>query len=560
VRAVEAVSNLREVLAEVELPLRLPGVEEAERARVEAIDQVDDYVLPRLARLDAPLLAVLGGSTGAGKSTITNSLAGREVTPAGVLRPTTRRPVLVCHPDDEAWFLSPAILPELPRTTGGAPGTGAGLHVTTSDHLPQGLALLDSPDIDSVEVANHDLAAQLLGAADLWLFVTTAVRYADAVPWDYLARASERAVALGIVVNRVPPGAEGEIGPHLASMLAERGLRGTRLMTVPEGDPTDGLLGDELEPVRTWLRRLVANAVDREALVRHTLEGVVSSLPRRAERVAEAVDDQARAAAELGAVAERRYAEACQGVERALLAGSLLRDEVFEQFREQVGTGELADWLQRGVGRVRDRVAAAVGRRELPEAEVQGAIESTLAMLVREHADEAALRTVESWQATAGGRQALDAGEPLRLSRSSAELAPTLERAVEEWQRDVMGFVQRQAGSRVLVGRIASWGINGVGVALMVAVFAHTGGLTGGEAAVAGGTAAVSHAVLSAVFGEQAVRTLVEEARARLLVHLDTVLATERYRFERLVALVPDARVAARVRAAAAELGGGGGR
>jgi hypothetical protein len=32
-------------------------------------------------------------------------------------------------------------------------------------------------------VANHDLAALLLGAADLWLFVTTAVRYADAVPW-----------------------------------------------------------------------------------------------------------------------------------------------------------------------------------------------------------------------------------------------------------------------------------------------------------------------------------------------------------------------------------------
>ena len=49
--------------------------------------------------------------------------------------------------------------------------------------------MLDTPDIDSVELANHELAGQLLGAADLWLFVTTAARYADAVRWDYLATA-----------------------------------------------------------------------------------------------------------------------------------------------------------------------------------------------------------------------------------------------------------------------------------------------------------------------------------------------------------------------------------
>ena len=55
------------------------------------------------------------------------------------------------------------------------------------DVIPPGLAILDAPDIDSVVAENRQLAAQLLAAADLWLFVTSAARYADAVPWDFLS-------------------------------------------------------------------------------------------------------------------------------------------------------------------------------------------------------------------------------------------------------------------------------------------------------------------------------------------------------------------------------------
>lgn len=62
------------------------------------------------------------------------------------------------------------------------------------------------------------------------------------------------------------------------------------------------------------------------------------------------------------------------------------------------------------------------------------------------------------------------------------------------------------------VARTLSVGLNGVGVALMVVVFSATGGITGGEAAVAGGTAAVSQTLLTAVFGEQALRDLVSRA------------------------------------------------
>ena len=58
-------------------------------------------MLPRLRRLDAPLLAVVGGPTGAGKSTLVNTLVRQRISAAGVLRPTTRSAVLAYNPADE---------------------------------------------------------------------------------------------------------------------------------------------------------------------------------------------------------------------------------------------------------------------------------------------------------------------------------------------------------------------------------------------------------------------------------------------------------------------------
>ena len=182
--------RLREALEGVRLPLEIPDVEPARKARAEMIDQLEDYVLPRLIQIDAPLLTVVGGSTGAGKSTLVNSLVGERVTETGGLRPTTRAPVLVHNPEDSDWFDKARILPDLERTTRASADPGA-LQLVASEAVPPGLAILDAPDIDSVEERNRTLAAELLAAADLWLFVTSAARYADQVPWDFLRAAAE---------------------------------------------------------------------------------------------------------------------------------------------------------------------------------------------------------------------------------------------------------------------------------------------------------------------------------------------------------------------------------
>ncbi|MDQ5819854.1 MAG: dynamin family protein, partial [Actinomycetota bacterium] len=212
---IDALARLRDDLAAVRLDLELPGAAEARRVRDDLAAQVDDYLLPRLRQMDAPVLMVVGGSTGAGKSTLVNSLVGVVVSPAGVLRPTTRAPVLVCHPDDVGWFEDQRILPGLPRATGGVPSPGT-LQLRPTPELQPGLALLDSPDIDSVLAENRALASQLLAAADAWLFVTTASRYADAVPWEFLRAARDRGTALSIVMNRVPEDAEREVTTHLS--------------------------------------------------------------------------------------------------------------------------------------------------------------------------------------------------------------------------------------------------------------------------------------------------------------------------------------------------------
>ena len=70
----------------------------------------------------------------------------------------------------------------------------------------------------------------------------------------------------------------------------------------------------------------------------------------------------------------------------------------------------------------------------------------------------------------------------------------------------------------------------------MVAVFAHTGGLSGGEIVIAGGTATLSQKLLEAVFGDQAVRSHAARARSDLLQRIDKLLSEEQERYKDLLA------------------------
>ena len=550
-----SLEGLRRELDTVNLPLQVPDVDDARASLNGLRDQLDDYLLPRLRQLDAPLLAVVGGSTGAGKSTLVNSLVGYEVTRAGVLRPTTRSPVLVHHPDDAEAFTSGRVLPSLAKTTGRvddeAPtGRISSIRLVASESLTAGLALLDAPDIDSVVEANRELATQLLAAADLWLFVTTAARYADAVPWDLLRTAVDRGTAVAIVLDRVPPDAMAEVRTDLATMLRDNSLSGAPLFTIPETTTTVGLLADkDIAPLRRWLTTLASDGRARQLVVRRTLGGALDSLRARVPATADAAQAQVDGATALRAELDAAYTDADRQLEKGLTDGSLLRGEVLARWQEFVDTGEFFRGLESAIGRLRDRIAAVLRGRPAPAEPLGQALQTGVAALVRAQAEAAAEGAVLRWRSQTAGRALLD-GRP-DAGRLPRDFDERLERMVRDWQRHVFDLVREEGQGRRTQARVLSFGVNGLGVVLMLVVFAGTAGLTGGEVAIAGGSAVLAQRLLEAIFGDQAVRSLATKARRDLIGRVDELLGQEKARLGTLLdVLTLDDEVPARLRKA----------
>ena len=528
-----AVNGLRDQVEASRLPLALPDAPAAGKVRLELLQQLDDYVIPRLSSLDAPLLAVVGGSTGAGKSTLVNSIVGMQVTRPGVLRPTTRSPVLVHHPSDEHWFVDTRVLPGLARVRGGDLAEDqSAVRLVANDALPAGLALLS--------------------AANLWLFVTTAARYADAVPWTLLRQASERGTSVAIILDRVPPEAVGEIRDHLTAMLKEQGLALAPLFPIPEVPlGADGLLGDaEVGRLKGWLSALANDARARALVVRHTLSGALDSIDSRIAVLAEATGEQQAATNALARVADAAYAEAADGVRKGMLDGTLLRGEVLSRWQEFVGTGEFFKQVESAVSRMRDRITAAVKGQPAPGQQLGEALQSGVAALVTAEGSAAASQVARSWRGMPGGQLLLDATPALAVP--SADLTTQIETLVREWQDDVLDLVRNEGRDRRTTAKVAAYGVNGLGVVLMLVTFAHTAGLTGAEAGIAGGTAVLGQKLLEAIFGDQAVRSLAAKARAALLDRVEDLYAAESGRFHAAIDAVSVERDQGRKLSAAA--------
>jgi len=201
---------------------------------------------------------------------------------------------------------------------------------------------------------------------------------------------------------------------------------------------------------------------------------------------------------------------------------------VLARLQEFVGTGELMRALESKVSRLRDRITAAAKGKPQPGEDLAEALESGVEALVRSAADTAAEQAGTAWAADPSGAQLLG-GDDLR--RSSPGLGDATARAVRDWQSGVVELVRSQGQSKRSTARHLALGVNAMGVMVMIVVFAHTGGLVGGEVAVAGGAAALSQKILEAVLGDQAVRSLAETARGDLHARVALLLEGERRRF-----------------------------
>ncbi|MUU73084.1 dynamin family protein [Pseudarthrobacter sp. GA104] len=543
--ALTLLEEVRNDLAAAELPLALPDAEQARREAASAVAQLDDYILPRYRSLDAPLLAVVGGSTGAGKSTLVNGIVGHPVTRAGAIRPTTRQPILLHHPSEAAWFEGQRVLPSLNRIRGSivsspVPANRAGavpdaaamssLVLVSDPGVPAGIAVLDAPDVDSISDDNRKLAAQLLAAADLWVFVTTANRYADAVPWKLLLNAASRDIMVGVVLDRVPPAAEAEVSEDLRGLLDREGLGAAQMFVIPETnlDPMGMLPAGAVQPLRTWLAGLAADAAGRSDIARRTLNGTVRAMADRVSAVAQAAREQQHAAANLEGAAVSAYEAAADRILDATRDGALLRGEVLARWQDFVGTGEFFRALEQHVGRFRDRMGAFFRGEPAPAVRVEAAIETGLQAVIVDEAANAAEDTDQHWRNDPAGRQLLGTDD---LSGTTPGFEDRAAAEIRAWQEALMELIRTEGQGKRTQARWLSFGINGLGAALMIVVFSMTAGLTGLEVGVAGGTAVVGQRLLEAVFGEDAVRRMAEQARKDLHARCQRLLQEERRRF-----------------------------
>ncbi|HET8567485.1 MAG TPA: GTPase [Candidatus Limnocylindria bacterium] len=522
-----------------------------ERAR-QLRDHVTSFVLPRAESLDAPLLVALLGSTGAGKSSLMNALAGHVVSAAGVLRPTTRDAVVLAREDDARSLLA-GPLAAMPRDR---------LAVVDRGAAHDGVVIVDAPDIDSIERSNRELADALVEAADVCVFVTTAARYADRVPWDVLGRARERGLPLLIVVNRLPPDEadRADVLSDVDRLVREHGLVGLRegdveIVPIVEGAVDAG--GQRLEeravaPVRARLDALVADRDERRRVAARALAGALAGLAPLAGRVA---DDAGRERDEVLAVRAAvgaAYEEELAVLYAALRDGRFLRAEVLRQWHSFVGADQITRLFASGLQRVAGWVGALVrGTPAAPVALVEREATSDLVVLAAARASEAARRAASALAASSAGADAL-AADP-GLWSATPGFAEALEPRIHDWVGRIADDVRAKGAEKKRLAFGASLGVNALGVAVMLGVFVHTAGVTGAEVGVAAATGFLNQKLLEALFGQAVMTELVDRARADLHTVLRDAFAAERARSESALA-DPDelAEVAAELRASVA--------
>jgi energy-coupling factor transporter ATP-binding protein EcfA2 len=552
-RLESALLGLRHLIVEVPLHLEAPGIDEVRAERRKLLSQIDDYLLPRLRQSGAPILVALVGSTGAGKSTLMNSLVGAQVSNTGTRRPTTNSPVLACHPGDARWFAENVFLPTLPRVRQqglAMPGRDGLLVLAENEGMPPGVALLDTPDIDSVVQAHREFAHQFLDASDLWLFMTSATRYADAAVWELLQQARERDASLAIVLSRVAPASARQLSSHFDAMLAANGLAGAPRFMIAETVLTDGMLPPEVYgPVRQWLDETAVQQERRVAVLTQTMSGVLDTFRTRVPALAEQVQTQVSLQAELRAEADSSYAAALAELDEATGNGSLLRGEILARWQDFTGTGDLLRMLQ--VRRSR-KPASRPRKRQIPARAkaLKDALRDGLETLVGSLADRAAEETVTNWQRQEAGAALVSrsgagavpgqaggvsfdmlaeldfipagraAAEPetsaaraAALTRSSPDLATRAARAVSAWQDHVMQLVKAENVTKRSVARVVSFDEESLALVLTIGIL----GYGAGGVAVTEDTSAVPQRLLTSLFGAGQLRDL--GARARMDLH-----------------------------------------
>ena len=563
-----ALLNLHKRIAAVPLVFEIVGAAEVKAERAKLLSQIDDYLLPRVRHSAAPVLVALVGSTGAGKSTLVNSIVGANVSATGVRRPTTNSPVLACHPDDIEWFAENNFLPTLPRVRQeglARPGRDGLLVLAASDGMPRGIALLDTPDIDSVVKAHHEFAYQFLDASDLWLFMTSASRYADGPVWEILQHARDRKASLGVVLSRIPQTYRTELTDHFNAMLDANGIAAENRFVILETPLIDGMLPpDAYQPIRDWLADTATRSDHRVAVLSQTMSGVLDTFKSRLPAMAAHVEAQVVLRAELQRTAERAYERAFAEANAGLKNGTLLTGEVLARWQDCMVGGDLRPRRSGKATKSSARKGKRARRGPSHNAALEGALRSAIESFIVSIADRAAEHVDGSWRADPAGSVLLadaaadqargeyakqifesafgtgpadpGAASPLTaFSRSSPDLPLRAARAVGAWQEHLVRLAEAE-DLRPGAKRI-SFDDESLGLVVLVAMLGEDA--PGADAPATEGESTSIYTeprrLLASVFGTGMRAGILAQARADLIHRVRLLLDEELLRFVEVI-------------------------
>lgn len=224
---------------------------------LEPLAEIDERAPSALfnGEIHRPLVVAFFGGTGVGKSSLLNRLAGEPVARVGVERPTSREVTLYAH---ERVHIDrfPA---ELFSGSEGDAAESAAFHpVVISRHQNERLRQvlwIDTPDVDSTEMANRALVLRWIPYIDLLVYVVSPERYRDDTGWRMLLR--ERGThAWAFVMNHWDHGDPAQLR-DFSALLAEAGFANPHLFRTRCGEFEPGAtIIDDFDALRDFVTEL----------------------------------------------------------------------------------------------------------------------------------------------------------------------------------------------------------------------------------------------------------------------------------------------------------------
>jgi hypothetical protein len=212
---------------------------------------------------DTPIMLVVLGGTGTGKSTLVNRLLDDQLSATSFRRTFTAGAVAVARAINvvpQNWLnlqANPIAREQLP-----ARGTPDSLAIVCSDHpLTARATIVDTPDLDGDNPAHHGQADRAFRWSETVLFLVTPEKYQMTELLPYYKLAQRYAIAAMYVMNKAE---EQAVVDDYARQLEARGVSGARVFAIARDDagfvPREDIEG--LRSAIAEIRRLDPQALE----------------------------------------------------------------------------------------------------------------------------------------------------------------------------------------------------------------------------------------------------------------------------------------------------------